>query len=266
MDPADSSRIINKTLPQLFPSARFVFPTGKKRFSTALGRESHAWFDFESFDDRTHNEALQIKGLGESTVYLGTLVDAEMELLLEQVPVWSEAASGSNGEETDRKSDARKKIVVGGFSQGSATACIALLAGMLGNFGPSPIGGLIGMSGWCPYRIQILDAISRTTETASREVTDAQRFILAVHYVRDLLGLDVSNGAEKNAIQRLPIFLGHGESDLKMKIHWGREMCDLLEQMNFDVHFKSYDELEHWWNQDEMIDLVKFLEKSWDRM
>ena len=241
----------NKTLPQLFPSTRFVFPTGKKRFSTVLGKESHAWFDFESFSDRTQNEELQIPGLAESSEYLGKLVDAEVALILEGSPVEGEGEDADG----DRAKEARRRIVVGGFSQGSAMACIALLAGKLG----VDIGAFVGLSGWCPFRVQILDAISKAGKTIDGKVTGAEKLLFAEQYLRELLGLDVADDEQRLEYKRMPVFLGHGANDEKMKVHWGREMGALFEQMGFDVRFKAYGALEHWWNVEEIEDLVGFL-------
>ena len=265
-DPPNPLQTVIKNLPQLLPSTRFVFPTGKKRWCTVLGRESHAWFDFESFSDRTLNEKMQIKGLAESSVYLGTLVDAEVALLLQQAPARSVAESDDEAEtETYRKQDARNKIVVGGFSQGSAMACIALLAGKLGGYEGEQIGGFVGLSGWCPFRFQILEAISKSAEAFNdrEDLFVPPNFVTTVYFVRELLGLKVMDEGEIIGVQKIQGFLGHGEKDLKMKVHWGREMGGLLGETICNVNFTAYEELEHWWNQEEIEDMLSFLKGIW---
>lgn len=42
-----------KTLQELLPDTKFVSPTGSRKYVTVLEGEGHAWFDFESFEDRT---------------------------------------------------------------------------------------------------------------------------------------------------------------------------------------------------------------------
>jgi predicted esterase len=270
-DPNTKTRTDTKTLPELFPTTRFVFPTGRSRYSTVLGRASHAWFDFQSFSDRTLNETIQLPGLAESSVYLGELVDSEVKHLLKNSNAKTVVLGEKSGnaapdlhsedatvEEESAKQDARRKIVVGGFSQGSAMAGIAMLAGKLGGFEGGQIGGFVGLSGWCPFRAQILDAIMER-----KDLEGAQRFAYAVHFLRRLLDFSEVDQEERIGIQKVPVFLGHGKEDTKMKLHWGLEMGELLEEMIFDVHFKSYEGLEHWWNGNEIADLVGFLKGVW---
>jgi predicted esterase len=49
-----------------------------------------------------------------------------------------------------------------------------------------------------------------------------------------------------------------------MKYEWGGQMRDTLVNLGMNVDFHSYEGLAHWWNDNEMSDVVKFLEKNWD--
>jgi predicted esterase len=255
-----------RTLIDLFPGARFVFPTGKQRWCTVLGRESHAWFDFASFSDRTLNESSQIPGLSESSKFLGQLVENEVEDLLRAGEGGETGAELSEEMERSNRQHARRRIVVGGFSQGSAMACIALLAGFLGEHEGVQIGGFVGLSGWCPFRKQVLGAIAKgedelKSEYPGKESTRKQRFMSARHYLRQLLSMPTE---ETNiGVRKMLVFLGHGDSDMKMRVEWGREMGDLLEEVGMEVEWRDYEGLEHWWSEEEMRDLVGFLTGVW---
>ena len=223
-----------------------------------MGRESHAWFDFVSFADRTEGEEGQIEGLRESATYLGELVKSEVEILVGQMEI-------ENREEDYRKRDARRRIVVGGFSQGAAMGCIALLSGLLGGYEWGRIGGFAGLSGWCPFRRQILEAISIAENqlTLPQKNTKEHKFFSAVLYVSKLLGLKGLEEGDTIGVHPMPVFLGHGEDDMKMKLEWGREMGELLGSIVMDVRWESYEGLGHWWNEKEMVDLVSFLRRVW---
>lgn len=56
-----------KRLNEIFPGARFIFPTSKRRRSSAFGRAKLTqWFNIASLDDPSHRTHLQLQGLEES--------------------------------------------------------------------------------------------------------------------------------------------------------------------------------------------------------
>ena len=85
--------------------------------------------------------------------------------------------------------------------------------------------------------------------------------------VRGLLDLNLDLSAEIQEGERkegrtgwdIPVFLAHGEEDVKMKLRWGEEMRDTLVEIGMGVVFKSYPGLEHWYSIEEMVDMVHFL-------
>ncbi|PMD12456.1 alpha/beta-hydrolase, partial [Hyaloscypha hepaticicola] len=190
------------------PNTKFVFPTGAPKKTTVFGgSETNSWFDIHTFADRTVGEDDQIPGLSESIAYLRSLVEEEVDILVQ------------GGVE---RGEARKRIVVAGFSSGAALTVLGMLSGEWEIGGA--IGGYVGMSGWLPFRLNI------------ERVLDA-------------------------AEDRSKILLCHGEMDVKMRYEWGVQMRDTLEQIGFDFHFKSYPELDHWVCGEEMVDVVEFLKQ-----
>jgi predicted esterase len=238
-DPASSTNTntntntSTSTLRHLFPHTKLVFPTGSPKPVTVFGgRETNAWFDIHSFSDRTIGEADQIPGLRDSVGYLKRLIEEEIDVLVNGKTGWSREEAG-------------KRVVVWGFSQGGAVVGILELSGVVNEVG---LGGLVGMSAWLPFRRQI--------EEAAREGKREG----AVKFVRGLLGLkELEGGGEL----RTPMLLCHGEEDQKVKLEWGCEMRDLMLELGIDLSFKSYKGLEHWYNEDEMRDIVLFIRGIW---
>jgi predicted esterase len=87
----------DRTLPALFPTIRWVFPQAKILLSERFNMDMSQWFDMWSVEDPQERFELQIPGLQSSVDLVIDLIKQE-ELL---VP--------------------RKKIFLGGISQGFAT-------------------------------------------------------------------------------------------------------------------------------------------------
>ncbi|KAI9052823.1 hypothetical protein LZ554_003096 [Drepanopeziza brunnea f. sp. 'monogermtubi'] len=239
------------TLPVYFPHCRFVFPTGAPRETTVFGgKKTNAWFDIADFSDRTKGEVEMIKGMRDSTLYLSRLIKDEIELLYD-------------GEERRTKG----KVMLLGFSQGSAMGMMLLLGGELQRMGVSHgFGGFVGLSGWLPFRRQIQDAIlDGFPKTSTAEDSGATHGESAMIFVRKLLGLDLA-GQEWRPTPKafdVPILLAHGELDRKVRLEWGTQLRDVLQTLGNNVSLKTYHELAHWWSEDEMRDVAEFLDKRW---
>ncbi|KAF3296164.1 hypothetical protein TWF132_011626 [Orbilia oligospora] len=94
-----------RTLREIFPSMKFIFPTAKKRRSTILKRiPTNQWFDNCSLEDPSMREHLQVEGLRETTEVVHQIIRDEV----------SSGISLSN-------------IILGGLSQGCASSIYALL-------------------------------------------------------------------------------------------------------------------------------------------
>ncbi|KAF3138199.1 hypothetical protein TWF703_004728 [Orbilia oligospora] len=112
-----------RTLREIFPSMKFIFPTAKKRRSTILKRiPTNQWFDNCSLEDPSMREHLQVDGLRETTEVVHQIIRDEV----------SSGISLSN-------------IILRGLSQGCASSIYALLTF------DKKLGAYIGMSGWFPF-------------------------------------------------------------------------------------------------------------------
>jgi len=257
-------KVPNTTLAECFPNCKFVFPTGARRKTTVFGgKETNAWFDITDFGDRTRGEMEMREGMRQSSLYLAKLIQNEVEVLHYRR---SDEGEEKNGLVTERH-EGKGTVMLAGFSQGCAMGIFLLLGGELERLRVlDGFGGFVGLSGWLGFRRQI-DEVLPDAYPALQAVEDfgAERKA-ATAYVRRLLELDQpgeewiisTKGLDK------PIFLGHGELDQKVRFEWGGQLRDTLARLGAHVSFHSYEGLAHWWNDDEMGDVVKFLETNWD--
>ncbi|KZF20991.1 phospholipase/carboxylesterase [Xylona heveae TC161] len=235
------------TLPDLFPGMKFVFPTAKRRRSSAFKRSVLTqWFDILSLEDPSKRRDLQIDGLSESVSYLLSLLRQETQAISPQ------------------------NVILGGISQGCATAFFVLLSLEF------PVGAFIGISGYLPFRVDIHEILSCDQEGESSnddvfavddgEDSDQDPSIQAINFVRDILSLDAMKfdgpGSCRTRMET-PIFLGHGEQDAKVSCRLGSEAASTIASVGFDVTWKSYPDLGHWYKvPDEIDDVVEFLQQK----
>ena len=286
----DSKTSSDKSLQQLFPSVKFIFPTAKKRRSTALKRvKINQWFDNFSLEDPSERPELQYEGLKETSEVIHRLVRQEAASLAEGL----------------------RNVIIGGLSQGCAMALICLLSfnGNCGDADPiaassegistsrsgkQSLGGFIGMSGWLPFAQDIVSAALPTLRGGEGgdedpfsvspvsqdlpEFLDVDESILArqlrvADFVRDIVdlaplqrdreGQREENGTSTDRLYHTPCFLGHGTADEKVSFHLGKESRDTLEHLGLNVIWKQYDEFGHWYKvPDELDDIACFLEEN----
>jgi predicted esterase len=234
-------------LTEIYPGAKFVFPTAKKRRSSAFRRAKlNQWFDIASLDDPSHRRDVQLQGLAESGLEIRGILNQEL-------------ATIPNG-----------NIIFGGLSQGCAMALSILLTLEF------PLGGFVGMSGWLPFRGEIDDIISSyetpddegNEDTFSfggseeEEVLDPS--VATINFVRDLLSmdaLDISTSKNTQTSLTTPVFLAHGEDDEKIKVTLGQEAAQTLSTLSIQTTWKSYPGLGHWYKiPEEIDDILEFLQ------
>lgn len=223
------------TLPQLLPGARFIFPTAKRRRSSAFSRSKlMQWFDIASLDDPSYRQYTQLEGLEES-----------LHEVLELLRVEVGKVSAQN-------------VLLGGLSQGMAMSAICLL------YLDFPLGGFIGMSGWLPYSKDLHEVLDDDAENdpfgiedpfdvpAGRKSKEQEPIHKAVDFIRDLLGGDLQ-AVSRNALAT-PVFLGHGMADEKIVPDLGENACSTLREVGFKVSWRTYQGQGHWYKTPEEID------------
>ena len=240
-----------QSLTDSFPGMRFIFPTSRKRRSAAFRRATiNQWFDMASLDDPSQRRELQIDGLTESAKYIRSILKQETA----NVPP--------------------ANIILGGLSQGCAMALFALLSLEFS------VGCFIGLSGWLPFRNDIMDLVSYDGPSSEKEEDEVSVFgedsdndgrdesppVQAVNLVRDILSMgkiNSSSNSRENSSLATPVFLGHGKEDLKIKCSFGTEAVNTLNILGIDVTWRCYSELGHWYKiPDEIDDIVEYLMRT----
>ncbi|OAA68635.1 Phospholipase/carboxylesterase/thioesterase [Niveomyces insectorum RCEF 264] len=253
------------TLGQVFPHARFVFPTAPRRRATLYRRTlTRQWFDSWTLEPpATDREELQVLGLSETTAYLHDLWRREI------AAVPGGAAS----------------VVVGGLSQGCAASLVALLLWQGDAFA-----AVVGMCGWLPFAARLAEHASPAIleldvhqeadghdesfdpferEDDNNSAADMDPPTRAIAWLREEIA--PANHAHSTAARTrtiladIPIFLGHGTEDQKVSIVLGREASSCLHDLGAGVCWKEYEALAHWYSGDLLQDMVRFIqaESKW---
>ncbi|KAF8539553.1 Alpha/Beta hydrolase protein [Trichophaea hybrida] len=226
----------SSSLQTLFPSTKFIFPTAKKRRSTAIKRiPINQWFDIASLPDKSYREELQLDGVRESAEFIHSLIAAEMQ---------AGVLPGN--------------IVVGGLSQGCAMALMVMLTSDV------RLGAVVGMSGWLPFRGRMEDVLLDNGEDddgGCLEKDNKSLPIQTLEFLRGYLDMESSGGC----CLETPVFLGHGEKDEKVSWELGFEAGKMLGLLGVDVTWKVYEDFGHWYKvPDEIDDVVAFLREKTD--
>ncbi|KIH87818.1 phospholipase/carboxylesterase [Sporothrix brasiliensis 5110] len=221
-------------LAQLLPNLKFIFPTSRRRRSSAFRRSVLTqWFDIARLPDPAYRKELQLKGLAESAQDLLQILQQEQET--------AHILPGH--------------IILGGISQG--------------------IGGFVGMSGYLPFQADLDEAVTCDRGDGTQEdiffmkddddndgdIQDPA--VKAIAFERDLLGLAPAGTLSRDCTAcRTPIFLGHGSDDEKVPCSLGTAMADTVAKADYNVEFKMYEGLGHWYKiPDEIDDIANFLRR-----
>lgn len=240
-----------------FPYAKFIFPTACLGTVTAFGRLTHQWFDnWSPLRYPEYKEELMIEGLAETSSFIHSLLQAEIDII------------------------GAKNVVLMGLSQGCAVAIISLLT-----WQGEPIGGAVGMCGWLPFRKQMLEkGDEEVKENANGKVggpedestvavdgehkpsqAEADGLKRITEWLRNELGI---TGAKSNVIplQKIPVFLGHGVDDATVRCELGRLASQFLKHVGIDTKWKEYTGLDHWFSASMLCDIVLFLDslEGWE--
>jgi lysophospholipase II len=220
----------NRTLPEIFPDFKWVFPSSGLRNSARFETELSQWFDIWSVEEPEGRKELQVDGLKES---IGSILDV----------VYSEASLVPP-----------EHIILGGISQGCATAIHALMHCDI------QLGGFIGLSSWLPFQEEI-EAIARNTTSADplKEIRSLFKSASSGSCVPTLRQL---NGKSKSALAT-PVFLSHAMDDDIVPISNGEKLYQGLDHLGMTITWKSYEDGGHWINEPQGVDdIVAFLQKK----
>jgi lysophospholipase-2 len=217
----------DRTLPEIFPTVKWVFPASKLRNSERFGTEMSQWFDMWSVENPAEREEIQTDGLRESVEEILSIIRSEASLI------------------------SPERIILGGISQGCETAILALL------YGGIRLGGFIGLSSWLPLQSDI-ETIAKTPEKG-----DALQQIRAKLQTakESKAPVDLSDLSGTSALDT-PVFLAHSKDDDVVPISNGRVLCKTLEKLGLRVSWKAYVDGGHWVNEPQGVDdITAFLQE-----
>jgi lysophospholipase-2 len=218
----------DRTLSQLFPNFKWVFPYSGLRNSTRFEMELSQWFDIWSVEEPEERKEIQLAGLKESIMFILDIIDREATI----VPP--------------------KQIILGGISQGCATAIHALMQCDV------QLNGFIGFCGWLPFRNEI--------EAIIAEATNAN----PLQKIQSLFNSEYGNSYTPVSRQlyrksasplATPVFLSHAIDDCLVPISNGEKLYQELNLLGMPVTWKAYRDGGHWINEPQGVDdMVAFLQ------
>ncbi|CZR55818.1 uncharacterized protein PAC_05706 [Phialocephala subalpina] len=276
----------------ILEGVRIVFPTGSLKKTTVFGgRKTNAWFDVHDFSDRTVGEEDQVRGMKESLCYLRELVKVEVKILEKD-----DGRGGRGGRGKVVLGGFSQGCAMGVVGLLSGEFESLGLGGFVGFSGWLPfrrqVDEAIHYREGSDVESQIAKKLERVRrkglrsylrrlwtvflrwigriswllpwilrrhlmkENAGAEDEVSRRRRQAVQYIRTLLSLPPQT---LDIGPQIPILLGHGAEDQKVKHEWALQMQDTLIDMGLNVKARRYEGVAHWYCEEEMRDLVGFL-------
>jgi lysophospholipase-2 len=216
----------DRTLQEIFPTIKWIFPASRMRKSAQFGADMSQWFDMWSVEEPEERGELQLEGLKESVECVLSIVREEAALL------------------------GPEKIILGGINQGCATVIYALL------FRDMKLGGFIGLSSWLPFQSR-LAAIAKSIEKT--EQLQSIRSLIC-DQERGMSIPQTPAIANTATLLETPILLEHCRDDAVVPVNNGRGLCETLRDPGMTITWKEYRDGGHWLNEPEGVDdIVKFL-------
>ncbi|KAF1962973.1 alpha/beta-hydrolase [Byssothecium circinans] len=218
-----------------FPAVRWVFPDAGLRWCTAFKENRSAWFDTFSLDRMNNRQDLQVSGLRDGIQLVQTIVEKEVVML--------------NG-----RAD---KVVLGGFSQGSAVALWSIFTGAVMTKGC--LGGFLGLSAWMPFTTEAKEAVNHPEKSTDRRFQDLRNAF------SDILGVESFGFVEMiEKYSGFPASLGHGTDDTVVSVKNTHDVSQVFSAIGASVEVGEYvgaDREGHWIKPPEQVDhIIRFLE------
>ncbi|PFH59615.1 hypothetical protein XA68_12102 [Ophiocordyceps unilateralis] len=240
-----------RTLDQLFPGVRFVFPSAIFRSCNAINDHGISlWFNMASFGQPDFRPELQVEGLTSSALQMTDLIRYETSLV-----------------------EARN-IVIGGLGQGCAMS-IDFLLGL--NYS---LGGFIGTNGYLPFGRNLENL---TAEGSSEDNVDDNNNALTTarqgdgnspdepsvglcvrvqRWVRYLMQICTPNiPRREETTVRTPIFLALNDGEAAASHLHGQRAATALQRDGYDVVWEYYPGPENGYEDpiqvDAMVDFIR---------
>lgn len=216
------------TLPEMFPTFKWVFPYSGLRNSIRFEMSLSQWFDIWSVEESEERKELQKAGLNESIMLILDIINREASF----VPP--------------------SQIILGGISQGCATAIHSLMHCDM------RLCAFVGFCGWLPFRKEI-DAFIKSEADADLLRAIQSLFASASRNSHSPISKNLYRKSESPLAT--PISLSHAMDDNMVPIGNGEKLYQTLNQLGMDVCWRAYKDGSHWINEPQGIDdMVGFLQ------
>lgn len=229
----------NHSLQQIFPGLKLVFPTAPLRHSVLHHRARlYQWFDIFNPANPSNRQESQIPELRTSITYTQNILKEEIRNI------------------------GAENVLLGGLSQGCATALLSMLLLKRKDWPAC----FIGMSGYMPFSAEAEAVLQSIVPGGDGEVEGVlpKRQVELRRVLSNILNLEADNSdlPITSAYQPIPVLLGHGTADTTVPISVGEAMLRVLRDI-CDVTWKTYEGFGHWWKEpDEIDDLVGFMRET----
>jgi lysophospholipase-2 len=177
----------------VFEGCKWVLPTAPATWSAQFQEDLTEWFDLASTSNPYNEPERQVAGLEASVDRINAIIDEEL------------------------KHVAASNIILGGMSQGYATSAHVLLTRK------ERLGGLLGISGWLPFCLELSKLTSTTASTLPKYMAD----------------LGIKNNAD------MPMLLTHSKDDEVIEFEFGRQAGAVLRELGLNPMCREYEEGGH---------------------
>jgi predicted esterase len=219
------------TFPEIFPNYKWVLPTSALRTSARFETKMSQWFDMWSVEEPEERKETQVQGLKESIAFIMDVIQEEVRF----VPM--------------------KRIILGGISQGCATAIYALMATRV------QIGGFIGLCSWLPFQQEINDIATGSVKSKESAIDQLQVLFGNPTHESDSERVNLMSRL-KSALET-PIFLSHSKDDEVVPVENGEKLYQGLRALGAGVSWRKYEDGCHWVNEPQGVDdIVAFLSEK----
>lgn len=215
-----------RTLDEIFPGYRWVFPSAKSSFSEKFQEHMNQWYEIGMPSGYRPEEEKHdlISDVRESMTFLDSIIARERV----------GAPSG--------------KVILCGISQGFSIAVLTAIADS------SELEALVGFSSWLLYSTDFMTTIT-SNENAGRVTIRSA----VGEQLLEILRMERSQHAAHPAI---PIYLGHCADDETVDVELGRSLRNVIVSLGHDTTWMETNGGGHWLNEPDGIDaLVAFLQQ-----
>ncbi|KDN72039.1 putative acyl-protein thioesterase [Colletotrichum sublineola] len=241
------------TLREALPHTRFTFPTAPRSRATLYKRSIiNQWYDGSGDWEET-----ALGNARETVSFVHALIREEAQIV-----------GGAD------------RVFLGGFSQGCAAA---LLCSLL--WEGEPLGGILGMCGMLPMANAIESVLRERSHATNDEYqeeapVDSDDDVFesfnhqspfspkedepetnpleqALMIIREEIDLPSHPSKSVLPFQKTPVLLGHGSEDDRVLPQHSQQACRILRLMGCNVNLRIYSELDHWYSEDMLQDMVE---------